>query len=489
MSGFYIKFIIFIFIIIKFIFLIQFCSEFHLLQNSDTLLHSIISTQEVTPYYWGQDQWLNFIPFIFSFVQDTELNLILITLLQFLIFFSLPFTFLKLYGIKNTYLTSILFYIIILLPTSRLYHISIITESYIIAISLSFINLLIIKTKLKSDFKLYIKNTISIIIFCISFKICQPVIFLYAFHYLFYYIKEFSEFYLKDIIIFLTKKIFSKEFLMFFLLVLTTFYCIQDLHNFKSIGEVIQYRKMNIILSPGYAFKSVINLFDNYDTIYDKNKIHFIVSIISFLIFFLKIKKRVKCNSKPLIILLFSSVTNIILFSVLEWTELNSYHPRYILFSSVLLCLFSSVTISSIISHSLSKGYIYYISLFLLVICLLLTLITHNPTKPLSVTKRLKTEFFNKSRITIDSKEVHGAIGDYWSVWPAVWINNAYGRRDYFGVSVLRTRVSLIKRKKTLLLRHYGTNNELKHIIGRYFPKSNYSMLKIDDLSYVKVEQ
>ena len=96
MSGLYIKFFIFIFIIIKFIFLIQFCSEFHFLQNGDTLLLSIISTQEVTPYYWGQDRWLNLIPFVFSFVQDTELNLILITFVQFLIFFSLPFTFLNL---------------------------------------------------------------------------------------------------------------------------------------------------------------------------------------------------------------------------------------------------------------------------------------------------------------------------------------------------------------------------------------------------------
>ena len=220
-----------------------------------------------------------------------------------------------------------------------------------------------------------------------------------------------------------------------------------------------------------------------------KINIHFFVSIISFLLFFLKIKKRVNCNSTPLIILLFSSVTNIILFSTLEWTQLNSYHPRYILFSSVLLCLFSSVTISSTITQTFPKGYIYYMSLFLLVICLLLTLISHNPTKPLSVSKRLKTEFSNKSRITIDCKKVHGAIGDYWSVWPAVWINNAYGSPDYFGVSILRTRVSLIKKKKTLLLRHYGDNKELKHIIGRYFPKSNYTMLKIDDLSYVEVQQ
>lgn len=488
MSGLYIKFFIFIFIIIKFIFLIQFCSEFHFLQNGDTLLLSIISTQEVTPYYWGQDRWLNLIPFVFSFVQDTELNLILITFVQFLIFFSLPFTFLNLYGIKNKYLTSTLFYIFILLPTSRLYHFNIFTEPYIIAISLSYINLLIIKIKLVSNFKLYTKNTTSIIIFCISYKICQPVIFLYAFHFLFFYLKEFPEFNLKDITIFLIKKIFSKEFMIYFFLVLITFSFVEILHYFKNIGEIIQDRKMNIILSPVYAFKSINNLFNNYDTIYEKNKVHFIVLIISFLIFFVKIKKRIEYNSKPLIILLCSSVTNILLFSVLEWTELNSYHPRYIIYSSVLLCLFSSVTISSIISYVFPKRYINHISLVLLIICLLLTLIIHNPTKPISVTKRLETVMFNKSRITIDDKKVHGAIGNYWSVWPAVWLNNAYGRHDYFGVS-FRARVSLINKKKTLLLRHYGDDNELKHIIGRYFPLSNYSVLEVENVPYVKVYQ
>lgn len=45
------------------------------LQDGDGLLTSIMSTDKLTWYFWGQDRFLNFIPGLTSVVQDSDLNL------------------------------------------------------------------------------------------------------------------------------------------------------------------------------------------------------------------------------------------------------------------------------------------------------------------------------------------------------------------------------------------------------------------------------
>lgn len=45
------------------------------MQDGDGLLTSIISTDKLTWYFWGQDRFLNFIPGLASVVQDSDLNL------------------------------------------------------------------------------------------------------------------------------------------------------------------------------------------------------------------------------------------------------------------------------------------------------------------------------------------------------------------------------------------------------------------------------
>lgn len=45
------------------------------LQDGDGLLTSIMSTDKLTWYFWGQDRFLNFIPGLASVVQDSDLNL------------------------------------------------------------------------------------------------------------------------------------------------------------------------------------------------------------------------------------------------------------------------------------------------------------------------------------------------------------------------------------------------------------------------------
>lgn len=71
--------------------LLQFFSAFHSQQHGDSLMVSIMSTTRPTMFYWGQDQWLNLLPWLFSFIKDPGLNLFFITLAQFLCLFLFPY--------------------------------------------------------------------------------------------------------------------------------------------------------------------------------------------------------------------------------------------------------------------------------------------------------------------------------------------------------------------------------------------------------------
>lgn len=59
--------------------------------NADTIMHSIMSNQNVTPFYWGQNRLFSLLPFLFSVVSEPGLNLFLILFFANFSFFLLLF--------------------------------------------------------------------------------------------------------------------------------------------------------------------------------------------------------------------------------------------------------------------------------------------------------------------------------------------------------------------------------------------------------------
>lgn len=57
--------------------------------DADTILQSLMSTQKVTLFYWGQDRYANFLPFIYSWIKSPTLNLLLIIFTSGLAYFLL----------------------------------------------------------------------------------------------------------------------------------------------------------------------------------------------------------------------------------------------------------------------------------------------------------------------------------------------------------------------------------------------------------------
>jgi hypothetical protein len=57
--------------------------------DGDVLLQAIMSTQKVTLFYWGQDRFLSFYPFILSWITDIKLNLLAHMILMGMAYFLL----------------------------------------------------------------------------------------------------------------------------------------------------------------------------------------------------------------------------------------------------------------------------------------------------------------------------------------------------------------------------------------------------------------
>ncbi len=86
--------------------------------EADTILQSLMSTHKVTLFYWGQDRYLNFLPFLYSWIQSPTANLLLIILTSgasyFLLLELLSDTFAKLDG-KNIGIYRLIFFITLVL--------------------------------------------------------------------------------------------------------------------------------------------------------------------------------------------------------------------------------------------------------------------------------------------------------------------------------------------------------------------------------------
>lgn len=57
--------------------------------DSDTILQSLMSTQKLTLFYWGQDRFLNLVPFLLSPISDVQTNFLAVLILNGIAFFLL----------------------------------------------------------------------------------------------------------------------------------------------------------------------------------------------------------------------------------------------------------------------------------------------------------------------------------------------------------------------------------------------------------------
>ena len=69
--------------------------------DADSLLLAIMSIQDVTPYYWGQNRFGNVIPFLTSFIDDIDVNFKLQVFIRALTASTIPLVLIVLMDVKK----------------------------------------------------------------------------------------------------------------------------------------------------------------------------------------------------------------------------------------------------------------------------------------------------------------------------------------------------------------------------------------------------
>ncbi|MGD9661678.1 MAG: hypothetical protein AB7U63_10425 [Porticoccaceae bacterium] len=379
--------------------------------NADTVLFSIISTQNVTPFIWGQDRLANFIPLILSTFSSIHLNLLLhlfiFSLSFFVLIYSIAIIIAKINHINNDCSNKLLAFcitctvsILVLSPFAS--HVFI-AEGQPYALSY----LLLIHSFL--FFMKIPQNKTPNIIFCtaalfISFGL-NPSILVPA--------TALSVGYS-----FISKNLRGAIFLII------------------SVLFFIVWGKLSAILGVPTGIKAY-NVFDLMHTtsnllISSQNilkQINLTVTslcliIISTFDIFLSDDKNYLSNKITNIGFVFTAIW-LFIFSQNQWIKLNGSHFRYFFPVFLMLIFYLSLKLHVYVSKLYLK-FRYTIIVFLL---FTIVILLYSPFIPLG-----KYKIFEKTNQYIsllDKNNVNMVAGNYWDVWPLFFLMRSEGREIY----------------------------------------------------------
>jgi hypothetical protein len=384
--------------------------------NADVIINSVMSLQNVTLFYWGQNRLVNLLPLLSSIFRDPVLNLYFVLFTAAFAHYLLLFNFAKISIVnirsdnKEFLVTNIFLFIslifIFVINNKAIFSITIWHFEYslpllmiicvfwnAVAERLSFYYWIILSTVL---IFVAIGLNYSLIIVCCSLFIAY---FLYA-RKITIYVVAFT---LVSIFSFVTWNLVSNQY-----------------GNFP-------YSEFNIEQLPEGISSVVINIIGAFS----------VINLV--ILFFLYCVFRVMCTfyrfkifdsySRIEIFMLYSIAAFcfgwLILFSSSKWVEMNQYHYRYFIFliyGVLIFAAFQTSNILKILSHK--TNWVMAGASFLLSIITLWGSIIYLPDY----------ELFKKiDKISYGSNRLYA--GDYWVVWPSVF-RDMMGAKSAFGLTI-----------------------------------------------------
>lgn len=417
---------------------LQLFTEFHNLQQGDSLLLSIMSYTKPTLYYWGQDQYLNFLPFVFSIVRDPSMNLLLMSSFQLGMLLTFSFFTCKTLNIDDIIPFGVVSLLCLALFNGYFWF-ELCYQPYLASFILLLVSLgLIKKTRLTRAPKRFYYLILSALLALLAFKIAQPsIVLLFFWGIMPTYVLNAKEGNRLDTTIASSSSewkridlLFSACFVLFLLL-----FALFDYWYLKT-GNIPR-RGMHLRLEPIVIWSTLKTMIHNMSQLYLAQPGYlFVLPAISLLMHtVLFVKGKYFAVRKSVMLFHLPALTIAILISSLEWVRMNLYNPRYLIFSIILMILgLSYVSIETFKLFNLRQR--LKMSLVFLLILILLVVIPNrfHFSTYMTINDRIlsRHEFIESVKI---AKTMDGAIGNYWLVWPLVWSVNASENRDFLGVS------------------------------------------------------
>ena len=368
--------------------------------DADTALLSIMSMQKVTLFYWGQDRYANFLPFIFSWISSPTVNLLAIYFTAGLSFFLLleliSNSLAKLYGSKIDQFRLICFLLFIVVSAMVLNKKGIYTFAFAAQpYSLSFLLLgwawqITLKDKLQASS--YVLITLMMLI-AVGINPSIMIINWMMFFIVYFFTKNIKHFFIS-------------------ILVLGIFF----FWNYLSQHANAPHESYS-------QFNAFINLFDglnasikNFSTETEHLEFTLILLFISSIIFFYT---KSSSNSNKLRVVLFYFIFCGLfwwcLFVLSAWASKNDFHFRYFFPSLLVLITFIATSFTLMAINLQSKFHPLISCSLLFVIGLMLV----RPIIPIKFW--YSSGAYDGVGHYMDTKGAKILAGGYWQVWPALF--------------------------------------------------------------------
>jgi len=373
--------------------------------NADVLLNSIMSLQNITLFYWGQNRLINFIPLFLSSISNPILNISLFLIFSAFVFYAMVWkisyyiAMLKNNIIKYTFSSQIIIFLIFILIFIFLYTKYTLFNFIIWHIEYIFSYLLflyIIDIFIHKE--VYTKSSYFIITILsfISIGINNSILLVILAFFVFY--------------IFIKQNKITYSIIHIFIALISFFIWIYIASKY---GDTSAYSGLNLHDITRHTNQTIFNILATIST-FSLLILLFIISGFKFI--FSNTKEGLQVSRVILAIFIFM-VSWFLLFSNHKWIELNQYHFRYFFPIFIGIVFIFTIYIWSMVTIFLTNNKFKIVTILILFSIIIL--------KQESSFIQYKDYNTFKSWSQVDEKHkqnirVFFHAGDYWQVWSAV---------------------------------------------------------------------
>lgn len=463
--------------VIVFAVLLQFITRFHAMEDSDYLLISIMSYTRPTLYYWGQDQYLNLVPFLFSFLHDPETNLVAITAFHLIALLQMGAVAGAIAIPREHWLFWTLSIGFLSFLNGRFWY-DACYQPYAMALFTLLLGMSLFRaadTAPKRTWR-WILTAASAALALIAVQVAQPVIVPAVCWVIFLGTKE-SRTGNEDRATGHWRRrsdaVSRIGLWVFFFAAFAALFLVGQRAVFAHSRPA--HRLIQVV--PRQAIAALFILWRNFRAHYA------IPAKLSLLLIGVQVAgyavaiyaRRLSVIFRSVALFLLPALLMALGMASLDWVANSQFHPRY-LFPSIFLIKMNTAYlvceakqlwraprwVSSLASASLLTAALIAISLSL-------------GLSPLESVRRRIAETFPIEPLAAAADDLDGVAGDYWKVWPAVWLLNAYGRQEVLGVtlrgdSILDLLKARAHAKGHLRLAGYRGDDQVNNWIHASFP-------------------
>jgi hypothetical protein len=369
--------------------------------DADTVLQSVMSMQKVTLFYWGQDRYANFLPFLYSWIPSPRANLLAIYFTSGLTFFLLlelisdllaKLSARKIASFRLVYFLVLSLVSLLVLNKKGIYTFAYAAQPYSMSFLLMGWSWLLICHNRIDGLK-------TIVVFLLMFVAVgiNPSIMLITWAtfviYLFY----------------------RRNWRVFILPILATglFFFWQYL----SSGVNAPHEDYSKFSHTAVLFDNLKATLNNFSQETERLSLTFFLLGVSIALFLVLIRKHVIPKRVQLLIVLLTLFALFwwCLFSMSDWATRNNFHFRYFFPSILILLVLISMSISYAVLSMPTQLHMPLAVIFLV----LLGVMTVRPIMPMKYWH--SSGGFDGVGRYMDLKQARILAGGYWQVWPALF--------------------------------------------------------------------